>query len=366
MSDQLIFLIVLALRFFVPLAIPRVPLPAIIACLVLDGIDQSIFQLFTDLDLTGYQSYDKALDIYYLSIAYLSTIRNWTNLEGFKVSRFLFYYRLVGVVLFEYTQQRWLLVLFPNTFEYFFIFYEAVRLRWNPDRMSRGLLIGAAAAIWIVIKLPQEYWIHVAQLDFTDTLRAYPALLPIIVIALVIVVGVAWWVITRRLPAADHPPSLVVDSAPPESTTPTAAFQFQSIRNLFDAALLEKFILVSLVSIIFAQILPGVEATAVELSLAVAYLIVTNTIVSEWLARRGVGWASAAREFVVMAVINAALVAAALLVLPSGDGSINVGAALFFLLLLTLLVTLYDRFRPYYLARTHATAEPELPAQPAP
>src|SRR5205809_575081 len=82
--------------------------------------------------------------------------------------RFLYYYRLVGVLAFELFQKRWLLLVFPNTFEYFFIFYEAVRLWWNPRRMSRHLVIGVAAAIWIFIKLPQEYWIHVAQLDVTE------------------------------------------------------------------------------------------------------------------------------------------------------------------------------------------------------
>src|SRR5688572_8080337 len=134
--DLAVLVLVIAARFFVPLAIPRYPIPAGIAALVIDGVDQTIFQVFTTLPLAGYQSYDKALDIYYLSIAYLSTMRNWTNLTAFAMSRFLFYYRLVGSLLFELTQVRALLLLFPNTFEYFFLFYEGVRLRWNPRRMS--------------------------------------------------------------------------------------------------------------------------------------------------------------------------------------------------------------------------------------
>ena len=57
----------------------------------------------------------------------LSTFRNWSHLFAFRVSRFLLYYRLVGVVLFELTQLRSLLLIFPNTFEYFFIWYETLR-----------------------------------------------------------------------------------------------------------------------------------------------------------------------------------------------------------------------------------------------
>ena len=34
--------------------------------------------------------------------------------------------------------------------------------------VSRSVIIGATAFIWIFIKLPQEWWIHIAQLDLTD------------------------------------------------------------------------------------------------------------------------------------------------------------------------------------------------------
>ncbi len=136
---------------------------------MLDGVDQTIFQAVDATSvLDNYQSYDKALDVYYLTIAYASTLRNWLDPFALGVARFLFYYRLVGTLAFELTGVRTLLLVFPNTFEYFFIFYEAVRLFWNPRRMSRRFVVGAAAAIWIVVKLPQEYWIHIAELDVTD------------------------------------------------------------------------------------------------------------------------------------------------------------------------------------------------------
>ena len=56
----------------VPLLIPLWPLPTMIAALVLDAVDQTVFQaLAPDADLSWYQGYDKALDIYHLGIAYL-------------------------------------------------------------------------------------------------------------------------------------------------------------------------------------------------------------------------------------------------------------------------------------------------------
>ena len=177
--EDVVFLAVVGGRFLLPLLIPRFPLPAIIACLVLDAADQTIFQAF-GFDPPGYQNYDKAMDIFYLSIAYLAAMRNWDNLHAFAVARFLFYYRLVGAFLFEVTHERWLLLVFPNTFEYFFIAYELWRTRWRTrpvtaarldhhggvhldlhqaaagvlaarrgarrDRHARGLLVGVAAA----------------------------------------------------------------------------------------------------------------------------------------------------------------------------------------------------------------------------
>ena len=124
--DLVIFGAVVVLRLLVPLGILRFPLPAILAALVIDAADQTIFQQFTNIDLEefNYQGYDKALDIYYLTIAYIATFRNWRSGSAIVVAAALWYYRLIGVTLFELTEWRPLLILFPNTFEYFFIFIE--------------------------------------------------------------------------------------------------------------------------------------------------------------------------------------------------------------------------------------------------
>ncbi len=219
-ADLAVFAVVVLARLLVPLLILRFPLPAIVASLVIDAADQTIFQQLTDLDLTSYQGYDKALDIYYLSIAYISTFRNWRHPGALTVAAFLWYYRLVGVTLFELTEWRTLLLIFPNTFEYFFIFFEIVRTKWNSGRLSTRQVLQAAAAIWIVIKLPQEWWIHIAMLDFTDFMkedvfgvagtdswgtafgnRPIITLAIAVVLAAAIAVFVWWW---RRLPTGDH------------------------------------------------------------------------------------------------------------------------------------------------------------------
>ncbi|RXA21764.1 hypothetical protein EQO05_00505 [Methanosarcina sp. MSH10X1] len=356
-SDMLIFWAVVMMRFFVPLAIPRYPLPAVIAALILDMVDQTIFQLFTSLPLEGYQSYDKALDNYYLAITYLSTMRNWSNLFAFKISRFLFYYRLVGAALFELTHLRELLFIFPNTFEYFFIFYEAVRLKWNPMVLTKSKLITTTALIWIFIKLPQEYWIHIAQLDTTDWIRENPMNALILIGWVLFLLGMAWWLL-RDLPPMRSGFSVAADpisGARKERHGQGIETNLQvadSSERFFNNALFEKIVLVSLLSIIFAQILPGVRSTNLQLALGMAILIIINTALSHWLARRGTHWKSIIQEFVIMSLVNLGIILLFDFLLPRYDGSINLFNTLFFVLLLTLNVTLYDRYRTVHI-RNH-------------
>ena len=208
-SDLLIMWAVILARLLVPLSILRYPLVGVLASSFLDMVDYTVIRDWTSLPMEGYQGFDKVLDIYYLAIAYISTLRNWTNLFALKLSRFLFYWRLAGVVLFEATQLRPLLFIFTNAFEYFFIFYEVVRLRWDPRGMSKRLVIGAVAFIWIFIKLPQEYILHIAQADttvwtdaFLEALRtSFWVKVAVVVLVVLVVVFIRW--LLRRLPPAD-------------------------------------------------------------------------------------------------------------------------------------------------------------------
>jgi hypothetical protein len=357
-SDLLIMWAVILARLLVPLTIPRYPLPGIVASSVLDMVDYTIIRDRTNLPMEGYQGFDKALDIYYLTIAYISTLRNWSNLFAFKLTRFLFYWRLAGVVLFEFTQLRPLLFIFTNAFEYVFIFYEVVRLRWDPRKMSKWVMVGATAFIWIFIKLPQEYILHIGQFDTTVWVDAFFAALrdsfwvkvAVVALVAVVVIFVRW--LLGRLPPADWGLNLEADPLPAASSAGSGGSKVSAQNErFFNSALIEKIVMVSLVSIIFGQILPDSRASNLQVAIGVALVIIVNTLLSHWLARRGTEWKSVLRQFVVMAAVNFGLVVVYALLLPNFDGSINLGNALFFALLLTLLVTMYDRYRLVYLAR---------------
>lgn len=364
--DYIVLALVIGARLFVPLLIPWFPLPGVVAALLLDAVDQTLFQSYTRLPLDGYQGYDKALDVYYLAIAYISTLRNWTNAFAFRVGRFLFYYRLVGVALFELTEWRVVLFLFPNTFEYVFIWYETVVLWGDPRRLSRTTIVEAAAAIWILIKLPQEFWLHVARLDLTDVLKTalfgappettwghlFAALPGVFIGAAVAAVGLIAalaWAAGRRLPGAGRRSFSSRAAVAHITRADLLAARAAWSRRVFDRDLAEKVALVALVVVIFAQVLPNTRASTAQLAAGSALVIVLNTALSHWLARRGVGWKNVVGHFLAMAAANTTIVAVFQLV--PGRQDVDDAAAGFFILLLSIVVTLFDRFNEIRLAR---------------
>jgi hypothetical protein len=351
--DVVIVVGVVVLRLGVPLLIPCFPLPAIVAALVIDGVDQTVFQSwlstgFWDRVQDGYQGYDKALDVYYLTVAYTATMRNWTNPSAVRWAQFLWLYRLVGVAVFEILHTtpdswRWLLLVFPNTFEYFFIAYEAIRMRWDPRRLTPHVVAGLAIFIWVFIKLPQEWWIHVTQLDFTDFAAAHRWVWPTVIVFIAAVIGVGWWAIKYRLPARDWPVRIAADPLPADLRTPAERAAYRAIRwHEFDWNLVEKVVLVSLVCVIFAEILPGSTATAPQVAVVVSILVVVNSAVGLAFARRHHSIGSTAAQFGALCLLNLAILA----VMRMLSARFALDNALFFVLLVSLIVMLYDRYRP--------------------
>lgn len=361
----IIFWAVVATRFILPLGIPIFPLPAIIGCLLVDAFDQPIFQTFTHVDLSQYQAYDKALDIFYLSIAMLTMYRNWKSRPAVEIGRVLFYLRLVGVLAFESTGWRWLLFLLPNAFEYYFIFYEAIRSRWTPTRLSAHFYLVSAAAIWI-LKLPQEYWIHIAKLDVTDEVKHVVLHMPknapwlssiahspisfgLMLAALATFIIVGRMAIHRFAGPAQHAPRLAADPLPEHiDDAPERTREIAKTWHLFDIHLAEKLVLVSFITVIFARIVPGVHASPPQLLGGAALIVTLNAFLRLRRSRMARLLNSGVLSFLLLATTNAGIVAVADALLRTRGGGLDVGTTMFFMLLLTLVVTLYDRFRPIY------------------
>jgi hypothetical protein len=155
--------IVIGLRLFVPLLILRFWVTGGIIAMLLDGADVII----TDaLDLGGFGSHyaelDKVLDSYYLALELLVAL-GWRNAWARLPAVVLFGYRLAGVALFETTQARIFLFIFPNMFENWWL-YVAIVMKWFPRAVPcnwKTVVIPMLALL--VPKMGQEYLLHFAE-----------------------------------------------------------------------------------------------------------------------------------------------------------------------------------------------------------
>ena len=107
-------LIVIAVRILVPLLILRYPLAGGLAAVAVDALDVVMIEL---IGLGGfgahYAQLDKLLDTYYLTLELIVALR-WESAWARVPAIALYVYRLVGVILFEITDARWLLLAVPE------------------------------------------------------------------------------------------------------------------------------------------------------------------------------------------------------------------------------------------------------------
>jgi hypothetical protein len=163
--------VVIALRVIVPLLILKRPLAGGIAAMLLDALDVIIVELFGTGGMGDrYHSLDKLLDLYYLGLeAWVSL--SWAEGIPRTISIALYAFRVVGVALFELTNWRPLLLIFPNLFENWFLFVLVVWTFFpgvNLDTWRRCL---RWLAVLYIPKLGQEYLLHVAEAQPWDWIK---------------------------------------------------------------------------------------------------------------------------------------------------------------------------------------------------
>ncbi|MFN0147811.1 MAG: hypothetical protein ACKVT1_15000 [Dehalococcoidia bacterium] len=156
-------LIVIALRLAVPFLIFRNWLLGGIVAMLLDAADVIIVDL---LKLGGfgahYAELDKILDSYYYVIEVVVALR-WDNPWMRWPAAALFVYRLIGAALFEVTDTRALLFVFPNLFENWWL-YCVVVMKWFPAIAPHGWKSTITPLLLLLIpKMGQEYLLHVAE-----------------------------------------------------------------------------------------------------------------------------------------------------------------------------------------------------------
>lgn len=156
-------LFVIALRVLVPLLILRWSITGGVLAMVVDALDVVIVEFFGPGGMGGhYSQLDKALDSYYLGLEALVAWW-WVNPWARWTALGLFAYRLVGAVLFELTEVRALLFLFPNLFENWWL-YCVIVARWWPRLLPSSWVSTAVPLLVLLVpKMAQEYLLHIVE-----------------------------------------------------------------------------------------------------------------------------------------------------------------------------------------------------------
>lgn len=150
-------LLIAIVRIAGSLPVLRWPLYGGVLALLVDQSDLFIMNLVDLGGVRGYQTFDKYLDQVYL-LAFLVTAWRWGG--GYRLlGGALYAYRFVGFLAFELTQERSILLLFPNFFEFWFLLAAADRQFHLRRRLPMALLT-TGVAFFIALKLFQEYAIH--------------------------------------------------------------------------------------------------------------------------------------------------------------------------------------------------------------
>lgn len=156
------------------LPVLRWPLAGAIIALLVDLSDLFMMDLLHLGGVRHYQAFDKWLDQVYM-LTFLAVAIRWEAIPR-NVALALYAWRLAGFAAFEISGERDILLLFPNVFEFWFIFVAAIKhlrvgFQYSPKHVAvvGGTLFAA--------KEFQEYALHHARwLDSFTAVEAVKAI----------------------------------------------------------------------------------------------------------------------------------------------------------------------------------------------
>jgi hypothetical protein len=154
-------LVIALVRIAGSLPVLRWPLAGGILAVLVDLSDLLLMDVLDMGGVPDYQRLDKLLDLFTLATFTVVVLR-WRGPDRW-VALTLLGWRLVGFVAFELSGERWLLLVFPNVFEVWFLLVAALHHRWNPVPWTPPSLVGALAGL-LVVKEIQEWALHGARL----------------------------------------------------------------------------------------------------------------------------------------------------------------------------------------------------------
>ena len=112
------------------------PFPGAIFAMLVDNFDVLLKGTLDEGGVSDYHSFDKWLDLVYM-VTFLIVALRWRGTPR-NIAVGLFVYRMIGVVAFEVTENRDVLIFFPNLFEFWFVFVAGAKFlrldeRWQGE-----------------------------------------------------------------------------------------------------------------------------------------------------------------------------------------------------------------------------------------
>jgi hypothetical protein len=172
--------LIVALKFALPVLILRFPFAAGWANFALDGIDGD---LLIPLGLANdiYQPVDKISDwVTYVAMVVVAYRSQWPIR---RLMLGLFVFRSIGQIAFLLTEEELFLALFPNFLEPLFLVTASILVwqrvvRHQPDWKDRGFAVLSRhrwliGTLIVIYKLQDEYFTHVANIDRSEFLQQF-------------------------------------------------------------------------------------------------------------------------------------------------------------------------------------------------
>ncbi|MBL07317.1 MAG: hypothetical protein CL773_05660 [Chloroflexi bacterium] len=133
--------------------------------ILIDFSDLFMMNLISLGGVRNYQVLDKFLDLFYISFFLLITLRWSSSVRNISIALFIF--RIIGFILFEIYEERFILFLFPNVFEFWFIGIAFLN-KFKKAHSRKNIVLVLFFAFGL--KMFQEYILHVWR--FLDNYRA--------------------------------------------------------------------------------------------------------------------------------------------------------------------------------------------------
>lgn len=170
--------IVIILRLAFPPLILYFPFLGIFICILLDSLDAGLVKFLSKNkrrfwgDIVDYYLIDAWLDLYYLTFAFLYSLR-WENILIKNIIIFSFFARILGVLFFSLTKKRYFLFFFPNVCEIFFVYF-LITIKHLPFLIPKNLL--EVLIVFIFLGIPKiiiDYFLHFKKLKGMEIVKIF-------------------------------------------------------------------------------------------------------------------------------------------------------------------------------------------------